>query len=274
MSAQGSSQSMTSPTTRVRSQLECPVCFNIPRDLPLPSCPSGHFVCRICKTRVMDCPTCRQPMPANMTNSVVGALIEEIQHKCKYNDQGCKVKLMLKDLVAHEKNCSERTFTCPFSGCNESVKLRFFDVHALGYQHSALFERNNFAFDILENDKVRRRNWRMGYIQALDEHFHVNLIYDPSSLCLILTLWIAKNQKVASKYTANLVIKGGNSKLCFDGIQVCSVENVPSIDRCLKGSGKTSLCFPKYLAMNMSVKKREDVGIVEYLNVEVSFRKI
>ena len=29
---------------RITSQLECPVCFNIPRELPIPCCPSGHIV--------------------------------------------------------------------------------------------------------------------------------------------------------------------------------------------------------------------------------------
>ena len=118
MSGQGSS-----PMTRVRSQLECPVCFNIPRDLPLPSCPSGHFVCRPCKTRVRDCPTCRQPMPANSINSVVGALIEQVEHNCKFSDQGCRVRMLLKDLVNHEKKCLDRTIPCPYSGCAQVVKL-------------------------------------------------------------------------------------------------------------------------------------------------------
>ena len=82
---------------RITSQLECPVCFNIPRDLPISCCPSGHIVCRPCKQRVRDCPTCRQPMPANMTNSLAGALIDQVQHRCKFHDQGCDIKMMLKD---------------------------------------------------------------------------------------------------------------------------------------------------------------------------------
>ena len=98
---------------RITSQLECPVCFNIPRELPIPCCPSGHIVCRPCKKRVTDCPTCRRPMPANMTNSLAGALIDQVQHRCKFHDQGCDIKMMLKDLVTHEKECPDRTIKCP-----------------------------------------------------------------------------------------------------------------------------------------------------------------
>ena len=186
--------------------------------------------------------------------------------------------MMLKNLVAHEKYCEERTVTCPFSGCNDLVKLRNYDVHSLGNHHSYLFNKsNNIMFDILENDDVRRPNWRMGCFKALGEHFHVNLVYDAPSRCFILTLWIAKSQDVASKYTANLVIEGDYNKLCFEGIQICSVENVPSIDKCLGGSGKISLCLSKSLATNMSYD-REDLGRgflgIKYLNVEVSFKKI
>ena len=149
MSGQGSNQLAASQVTKIRSQLECPVCFNIPRDLPIPSCPSGHIVCRSCKERVRDCPTCRQPMPANSTNSLVGALIEQVEHRCKYNDQGCKVKMMLKDLVTHEKQCQERTFNCPYGGCSQLVKLKDFDNHALkdeGNPHCLIIGNNKSSY--------------------------------------------------------------------------------------------------------------------------------
>ena len=131
MSGQGGNQFAASPMTRIKSELECPVCFNIPRDLPVPSCPSGHFVCRPCKKRVRDCPTCRQPMPPNNTNSLVGALIEQVQHKCKFADKGCEVIMMLKDLVTHEKKCPERTIPCPENTCSSIVKLKDFNDHAV-----------------------------------------------------------------------------------------------------------------------------------------------
>ena len=108
----------------VEATLECPVCLSLPRDLPVPCCPSGHIVCRSCRSAVKRCPICRQKMPANLTNSVVGSLIEQVEHKCKFSDQGCKVKMMLKDLVTHEKQCPERTFNCPFNGCAKLVKLK------------------------------------------------------------------------------------------------------------------------------------------------------
>ena len=183
MSGQGSNQSMD----RVKSQLECPVCFNIPRDLPIPSCSSGHIVCRPCKKRVTECPTCRQPMPANMTNSLAGALVEQVQHSCKFSGQGCEVKMMLKDLVAHEKECPDRTIKCPWPGCAHLVKLTCFDSHALEDEdfHSLDLEGGSaFHYKIIEKNVVCS-SWPMGCIKALDELFHVNLAYDSPSQCFV-----------------------------------------------------------------------------------------
>ena len=70
-------------------------------------------------------------MLANMTNSLAGALIDQVQHRCKFHDQGCDIKMMLKDLVTHEKECPDRTIKCPVPGCAQIVKLQSFDNHAL-----------------------------------------------------------------------------------------------------------------------------------------------
>ena len=102
-------QAMKDQIESMEANLKCPVCLIIPRKLPIPCCTNGHIVCRSCRKHVTSCPTCRQPMPENMINSVVGALIDQtIKHKCKYSDQGCEVKLMLKDLKAHERKCPDK----------------------------------------------------------------------------------------------------------------------------------------------------------------------
>jgi len=263
---------------KVRSQLKCPVCFNIPRDLPLPSCPSGHFVCRPCKTRVKDCPTCRQPMPANMTNSAIGALIEHVEHNCKFSDKGCDVQMMLQDLVTHEKQCPERTFNCPLFGCAEQVNLKSFEYHAI-VDHTALMGPiggKPFTCEILENNVVSDHNLSMACIQSLDEVFFANITYDKPSKCFVISVWLAKSQNIASKYKANLVIYGDNSKLCFDGIKVSSVEKILSIDKCIEGSGNISLCLPISLAKNLSVETRDAMrkSQLKSLNMEFSFKKI
>jgi len=279
MSGQGCNQSVASPMTKMKSQLECPVCFNIPRDLPVPMCPSGHIVCRPCKTRVKDCPTCRQPMPANMTNSLVGALIEQVQHSCKYSDQGCEVKMMLQDLVIHEKQCSDRTIRCPYPGCTRQLKLKDFDTHAL--EDSPLHSYNRIVsrslnFTAFKNGDIYDTKWGMACFKALDELFHVKFRYYNPIKCFVFTVWLAKSPNVASSYVVNILIKGEKKSLCFDGIKVSSVEDVPSMLTCMEENGNFFLCLPVGMAKNISVKKQDGAeGIIEEkLHVLCSFKKI
>ena len=50
--------------------LECPICFNVPRDLPIPACSAGHIICKKCKSTVTTCPTCRRRLYNDGINSL------------------------------------------------------------------------------------------------------------------------------------------------------------------------------------------------------------
>ena len=241
---------------RIRSELECPVCFNIPRELPIPSCHSGHFVCRPCKKRVRDCPTCRKPMPAHMTNSVVGALIEQVEHKCKYSDQGCEVKMMLKDLVTHEKECPKRTFKCPYDNCRSIVNLSNFNDHFLNRSfnlHSSLFASGtgDISFRIPENNLMNY--FCMHSLEAYSEFFHVRLAFSQPQNCYALSVWSSAAR--VTEYRANLSVRGNNMETSMKGLLVTSVENVPSNDECMDENGKYFWCIPLSLAKNFMVKE-------------------
>ena len=114
--------------------LECPVCFNIPREVPIPACPAGHIVCKTCKPKVKECPTCRRDYPwgkFEVTSSLAASLIDKVPHKCKYSDYSCDVKMKLSEIVQHEKLCPERTVKCPEQNCGKVVKMREFHEHAI-----------------------------------------------------------------------------------------------------------------------------------------------
>ena len=110
----------------IEAALECPVCFMIPREVPIPCCTAGHIVCKPCRSKVRDCPTCRGRFYSN-TSSVVAALIHQVNHSCK--NVGCDVKMRLDDIVKHEKNCPERSVSCPYQMCKAVVQLKKFHHH-------------------------------------------------------------------------------------------------------------------------------------------------
>ena len=59
--------------------LECPVCLSIPREMPIPACPAGHIVCRTCKTKVQECPTCKREYPyGKFANSQSPAVLQQV----------------------------------------------------------------------------------------------------------------------------------------------------------------------------------------------------
>ena len=157
------------------------------------------------------------------------------------------------------------------------MKLKNFDTHASegDKRHSRIFNGRHLWFMILEDDVICRfTNWTKS-IMALDELFHVNLAYHKPSKSFVFSIWLAKSQNVASNYKVTLDIEGDNNKLSFDGIKVSSVENVPSIDKCLEETENISLCLPTNLAKKISVKEHwKGFGKLESLKVAVRFKKI
>ena len=216
-------------------------------------------------------------MPADMTNSVVGALIEIVEHNCKYNEEGCQVKMKLEDLVAHEKQCPldpERTIKCPYYDCAQLVKLKDFDTHAHMFHVPYLSMNGSVRYTIAKNDVIC--DWtkaKMACIKALDQQFHISNVYHKPSKCFVISVWLAKDQNVASKYRVNITIEGNNKKFHFGGIKVCSVENVPSIDKCMEENGNYFLCLQLGLAENIAEYYFNNDGITEEISVRFLFEK-
>ena len=262
----------------VESTLECPVCLNLPRDLPVPCCPSGHIVCRSCMSGVKKCPTCRQEMPDNMTNSVIGSLIEQVEHKCLFSDQGCEAKMLIKDIRIHEERCPERTVECPFGNCEAIVQLKQFSRHAIETRHSVLLGPNWMVFDI-PRVLGKQHQWGMGIVSALGHHFHLNFRYHKPSKCFVFSVWLAQSKARAEKYRAFIRIGGKTGKdkeLSFYGVRVTSVEKAPPFDNCMEENGKHFLCIPRILIKNICKLSDDDENkeILGKLRVELVMSEI
>ena len=106
----------------IQSLLECPVCLTIPRDLPIPSCPSGHIVCQTCRSKVLNCPTCRQKMSKRNRNTLAGSIIEQMEHMCRHD--GCEMKLKLQKIKIHEQHCPHEFINLTTSGINKERTLK------------------------------------------------------------------------------------------------------------------------------------------------------
>jgi E3 ubiquitin-protein ligase SIAH1 len=74
--------------SEIEDTLECPVCFTVPDRSPIFQCPNGHIVCKDCKARIDECPTCRQPI-GNLRNLIAEKIIEKIPARCPFFKHGC-----------------------------------------------------------------------------------------------------------------------------------------------------------------------------------------
>ena len=120
---------MAESMTKVEESLECPVCYKIPRNLPISCCEAGHIICQSCRSRVTTCPTCRGSLDSNNTSSLAGRQIMLVKHKCKFSFYGCETKMKLEQIIVHEETCPERTVTCPGFECNDEVQMKKFNEH-------------------------------------------------------------------------------------------------------------------------------------------------
>jgi len=96
--------------SKLQDKVQCPICFYIPTTFPVPICPNGHVTCRSCKRNT--CPTCRAPM-GQATSTIAVTIIENIDHNCKFEDDGCQVRVSLAQLTSHQTACPFRRVLCP-----------------------------------------------------------------------------------------------------------------------------------------------------------------
>jgi len=132
---------------KLKDKIECPVCMEIPRKGPLPVCPNGHFVCPQCKKE--SCPTCRSNM-GNNKSILAGTIIDNIEHKCKFED--CDESFRLPDLDKHEETCPHRIVSCPHPSCNMKVSLSKLRSHLLD---KSSCQNNNCLVNLTNNDDYK-----------------------------------------------------------------------------------------------------------------------
>ena len=114
----------------IEASVKCLVCLNIPREVPVPSCVSGHIICQVCRWKTSSCPKCKQKIDGN--SLLAETLIGKLEHRCKFKAQGCQVKMLLEDLQTHESNCKdnpdEKLIKINFKGFKgENIKVpRYF----------------------------------------------------------------------------------------------------------------------------------------------------
>jgi len=223
---------------KLKENLECPVCMEIPRAGPMFVCPNGHFVCKKCKTG--SCPTCRVAMGAGKSLLAI-TVIENIDHKCKFVE--CEELFALDKLAAHEKICEHRIVRCPHSPCTEEIALSKLLEH-LGKKTCTYFSEPT----VIENSsKSGKANFQVEDLGRIGNHKLFWKVYTYSyrntnfAICAMkegdyyhFTMVMFESEAVCSKYKIVMVVHEQESS-CQDaelGISFrgnpCSIEQSKS----------------------------------------------
>ena len=121
----------THEETKLKKELECPICKDCPRRAPIHNCKRGHLLCNEChenmkelkktdKDNTVKCPLCKENFIGRslLAENIVNSILRDTPTECKYKPMGCTKIETMKQIWTHEQSeCTFRTITCP--GCKE-----------------------------------------------------------------------------------------------------------------------------------------------------------
>ena len=233
--------------------LECPVCFHIPRSVPIPSCPAGHIVCNTCKPRIRECPTCRREFTTEVTSSLAASMIYNVPHKCKYSDYGCDVKMRLKDITKHEDKCPERTVKCPDIFCQKLTQLKTFQDHLMAENGCGFYLHGYDGYCSLnlilsegylnwdgksswrndEFDLTVDTHFKIAVFRQLGMDFNLSCCYFAAIKVFLFCVFLSADKESTEPYNAKITIENPSfrrQKIFYEG-PVLSIEEISCINQ-------------------------------------------
>ena len=199
--------------TKMQAKVECPVCFDVPKQAPVPVCPNGHVVCQGCKRDL--CPTCRVRM-GHGTSILAVTVIENIPHSCEFQIYGCQVSCSILALPSHQAICKFRAVKCPNFNCVERVPLTSLAEHTLRrcihngtFYNTPLSNSYNYIIPANQTDQFdNRRNstWRPDGITYDEKNFFLKITRKGKKAMWYFYVQMAGSEEDTKKYTATIYV--------------------------------------------------------------------
>eukprot|EP00090_Calanus_glacialis_P015484 TRINITY_DN24438_c0_g1_i1.p1 TRINITY_DN24438_c0_g1~~TRINITY_DN24438_c0_g1_i1.p1 ORF type:complete len:751 (+),score=260.97 TRINITY_DN24438_c0_g1_i1:58-2253(+) len=199
--------------TKLQGKVECPVCFDVPKQAPVPVCPNGHVVCQGCKRDT--CPTCRVRM-GHGTSILAVTVIENIPHSCEFQIYGCLATCSIGSLPSHQATCQYRAVRCPNFNCVERVPLTLLAEHTLRrcihngtFYNTPLSNSYNYIIPANQTDQFdNRRNstWRPDGITYDGKNFFLKITRKGKKAMWYFYVQMAGSEADAKQYTATIYV--------------------------------------------------------------------
>ena len=114
--------------------LECTVCLTTPTSPPVHRCNNGHIICHVCRPQLTKekCPVCRIQL-GNLRCLTTEKIISDMPIDCRFQYQGCRIKLPKEPMMMHEIMCPFSIIKCSeiVVTCKENVPLLQFTTHLI-----------------------------------------------------------------------------------------------------------------------------------------------
>jgi E3 ubiquitin-protein ligase SIAH1 len=200
------------------SELECPVCveYMLP---PIELCGNGHNICSGCKSKLKECPTCRQPF-VNIRNLALENIARKVKYPCTNRKFGCKETCFLDFITDHQAVCAYAPYVCPFvdeKTCAWADAQCHLKEHLLKGHAEDVREQNGATYLIINTDSTVLKGCKIVF--AHNEIFCVHIQRRLRSY-YIAVRYIGAPEN-ASKYAYKIRFSKWNS---VESIVVCHVS--------------------------------------------------
>eukprot|EP00092_Neocalanus_flemingeri_P016183 GFUD01017515.1.p1 GENE.GFUD01017515.1~~GFUD01017515.1.p1 ORF type:complete len:350 (-),score=101.90 GFUD01017515.1:29-994(-) len=192
-------------TVKLRAQVECPVCLEVPTSGPVHVCPNGHLVCSTCKGA--SCPTCRTNMLSGKSLLAV-TVMENIEHECQHED--CEELLPLEEYKLHLKLCPHRSVRCPAPQelCGRDLALSKVYDHILSECKGSSNKKKhvpNDEFPVKFNKRFRANKSRRGLgLSWKGVHFYLS--FDKVPPFHVFNVQLIGNGAECKDYEVNIAV--------------------------------------------------------------------
>ena len=205
---------------KLRTYLECPICFLLPRGKIL-SCANSHQICGSCFKKLGEdaagakhCPQggCEYDMPPRRARGFE-AMIENSDFEQNCRKPGCNVE-MKKDLIeAHEQKCIFRKVPCPVTSCQNKVVFKNIDLHIMLRHKTITRTQPNVKPSMNEeslNELDRNQNWLL--FTYLDNGVQFYPVLVKRNGLFYFWVSIKDNPEAASAWVFTAKTKSGDNK--------------------------------------------------------------
>ena len=134
-------------TEEVKKDLECPVCFEIPKEGPIYQCNQGHIHCKECRPKLKDCPVCRGNLGGSR-NLMLEKIISRLILPCDFKHLGCSMVGQNTELQDHRKTCCFK----PVEPKDKSIDQNTKDDRENGTDSDYTSDTENFTENDSENN--------------------------------------------------------------------------------------------------------------------------